>query len=61
MQDFVIKKVPRTLMLCIRSKRLLSVCSVPVSCMAEALLISISIPPNVSMVCSPQQQFGLRT
>ena len=52
MQAFVTKKVPLTLISCIRSNRLGSVSSVLVSEMADALLIRISIPPNFSTVLS---------
>ena len=47
-----IKKVPRTLMSCIRSKRLASVFSVGVSPMADALLINMSMPPKRFTVSS---------
>src|SRR5258706_8413414 len=49
MHVFVTKKVPRTLMLCTRSNLLISVFSVEVSDMAEALLMTISMPPNFLM------------
>ena len=52
MQCFVTRNVPRTFMLCIKSKRFASVCSVLVNEMAEALFIKISKPPKVSIVFS---------
>ena len=47
------KKVPRALICCIRSKRFISVASVPVSEMALALLTQISMPPNLATRLPP--------
>ena len=49
MQALVTKKVPLTLISCIRSNRLASVCSDGVREIAEALLTTISIPPNTEI------------
>ena len=46
------RKVPRPLTWCIRSQRFISVASVPVSEMAEALLTQMSIPPKRSAVAA---------
>jgi len=43
-------KAPRTLMSCIRSYRLVGSSPIPWSVIAEALLITISMPPNRSTV-----------
>ena len=51
-QAFVTRKVPRTLIVYIKSNRFDSVCSVGVKEIAEALLMRISIPPNFATVLS---------
>jgi hypothetical protein len=52
MQAWEQTKVARALMLCIRSKRLTSVESVPVSEIALALLTRMSMPPKVCTACA---------
>ena len=52
MQNLEVIKVPRELMAWMRSKLLTGMSSTPVGLMALALLIKMSIPPNVLTVKS---------
>ena len=52
MHVFETKKVPRVLILCIKSYLFISVWSVGVGLIALALLTHISMPPNSETVCS---------
>src|SRR6516225_11265858 len=52
MQARLTTNVPRVLIDCIKSYRLISSASVPDRLIAEALLTHTSIPPNRSTVCA---------
>jgi len=49
MHVFETRNVPRVLIWCIKSYFFMEVYSVPVRFIADALLIKISMPPNVSI------------